>query len=262
MHGDVSLGVPGALGPEAIGALAPHVEQCGFTGIWVNDTPGGDSLAGLAAAGAAAPGLRLAAGVIPLDRRPADDVLAAVRATRVPEDRLTIGIGSGAGRAGALARVREAVAALRAGTTARVAVGALGPRMRALAAETADAVLLNWVTPEHAATQAAELRAVAPGLRVVAYARTVVEDDAREALETEARRYAAVPAYAANFARQGVGPLDTVLPRDDADLAAGVAAYLEGVDEVVLRAITRSGGLDELIGFAETAGAALGLPRR
>jgi hypothetical protein len=88
-----------------------------------------------------------------------------------------------------------------------------------------------------------------------------VADDAREALETEAGRYAAVPAYAANFARQGAQPLDTALPQRDGDLAAGVAAYLEGVDEVVLRAITRSGGLDELIGFAETAGAALGLAR-
>jgi hypothetical protein len=55
-------------------------------------------------------------GVIPLDRRPAEDVLAAIRATGVPEDRLTVGVGSGAGRTGALARVRDAVAARRHAT--------------------------------------------------------------------------------------------------------------------------------------------------
>lgn len=257
MHGELSLGVPGALGPEAVARLAPHVELHGFAALWVNDTPDGDSIAALAAAAAVTTHLRLAAGVIPVDRRSAHDILAAVRSTDVPESRLTIGIGSGAARAGALGRVRDAVGVLRDGTRAAVVVGALGPRMRALGAEVADGVLLNWVTPRDAAAQARELRAVrSPAPRVLVYTRTVVDDAARPALEAEAARYGSIGAYAANFARMGVRPIDATLPVPGEDLGSGVRRYLEGVDELVLRAVTPSGSVDELLPFVAAAAAA------
>lgn len=254
MHGEVSIGVPGALGPGGVARLAPHVELHGFASLWVNDTPDGDSLAALAAAAAVTTHLRLAAGVIPVDRRPARDILAGIRSTGLPEARLTIGIGSGAVKAGALARVREAAAALREGSAAAVVVGALGPRMRALGAEASDGVLLNWVTPGDAAQQAREIRAAhVPAPRVLVYARTIVDQAARPALEDEAARYGSIGAYAANFARMGVRPIETTLPPADGDLAAGIRDYLAGVDELVLRAVTPTGSVDDLLRFVETA---------
>jgi alkanesulfonate monooxygenase SsuD/methylene tetrahydromethanopterin reductase-like flavin-dependent oxidoreductase (luciferase family) len=256
MHGEISIGVPGALGPEGVALLAPHVERHGFAALWVNDTPDGDALAALAAAAAVTTHLRLAAGVIPVDRRPASAILDAVRSTGLPDSRLTIGIGSGASRVGALARVRDAATALHEGSGAAVVVGALGPRMRALAAEVADGVLLNWVTARDAAEQARELRAArTPAPRVLAYARTVVDDAARPALEAEAARYDSIGAYAANFARMGVRAIDTTLPAAGEDLATGVRNHLAGVDELVLRAVTPTGSVDELVRFVETAAA-------
>ena len=80
---------------------------------------------------------------------------------------------------------------------------------------------------------------------------------ARPMLEREAAQYATYPAYAANFERLGVGAMDTTLPRADGDLGSGVAAY-GAVDELVLRAITPTGSLDELLAFVDRAAEQLG----
>jgi hypothetical protein len=117
-------------------------------------------------------------------------------------------------------------------------------------------VLLNWVTPSEAARQAREIRAVrSPTPRVLVYARTVVDDAARPVLEAEAARYGSIGAYAENFARMGVRPIETTLPVDGEELAAGVRSYLAGVDELVLRAVTPTGSVDDLLRFVETAAA-------
>ena len=257
MRTEVSIGVPGALGPEAVRVLAPRIEAAGFAGLWLNDSPQGDSLAGLAAAAEATGHLRLATGVIPVDRRPGPALLEDLRASGVPEARLTLGVGSGALRRGAVDAVAEAVGILRQGTSAALVVGALGPRMRRLAAEQADGALLSWLPAAVAAEQAAELReagvaAQGEAPRAALYVRTIVEEDARPVLEREAAQYASYPAYAANFARLGVEAIDTTLPRAGEGLAAGVASY-RGVDELVLRAITPTGSLDDLLAFVDRA---------
>ncbi|RIX27591.1 LLM class flavin-dependent oxidoreductase [Amnibacterium setariae] len=255
---EVSIGVPGAIGEAATRVLAPRVEAAGFAGLWLNDSPQGDSLAGLAAAAEATEHLRLATGVIPVDRRPGPALLEDLARTGVPQQRLTLGIGSGQLRTGALRAVGEAVDLLRAETGAAIVVGALGPRMRALAAERSDGALLSWLPPQAAAEQAAELRelgrrAQGEAPRIALYARAIVDEAARPVLEREAAQYAAYPAYAANFTRLGVDALDTVLPRAGGDLAAGVAAYDGAVDELVLRAITPTGSLDDLLAFVDRA---------
>jgi alkanesulfonate monooxygenase SsuD/methylene tetrahydromethanopterin reductase-like flavin-dependent oxidoreductase (luciferase family) len=243
--------------------LAPRVEAAGFAGLWLNDSPQGDSLAGLAAAAEATRHLRLATGVIPVDRRPGERILEDLARTGVPEARLTLGIGSGQLRAGALDAVARAVVVLREGTRCAVVVGALGPRMRRLGAEHADGLLLSWLPPAVAAEQAEAARAAGRAAqgeapRVVLYARTVVDEAARPALEREAAQYASYPSYAANLARIGAEAIDTTLPRAGADLATGVAAYRDGVDELVLRAITPTGSLDDLLAFVDRAAEALG----
>lgn len=262
MTADVSIGVPGALGPDAVRLLAPRIEAAGFAGIWLNDTPQGDSLAGLTAAAEVTTHLRLGTGVIPVDRRPGPAILEALRRTGVPEARLTLGIGSGQLRKGAVDAVAEAVAVLRQGSRAAVVVGALGPRMRRLGAEHADGVLLSWLTPAVAAEQATELRAVGTDAqgerpRIALYARTIVDEAARPVLERESEQYGSYPAYAANFARLGIRPIDTTLAPVDGGLAAGVAAYRAAVDELVLRAITPTGSLDDLLAFVDRAAALL-----
>lgn len=259
-RGTVSIGIAGALGPEAAAVIAPAVERAGFHALWVNDTPGADSLAVLAAAAAVTETLVLATGVIPVDRRDGHAIAADIARLGLPGDRLVIGIGSGGARVGALALVGDAVDELRAETPARILVGALGPRMRRLAAQRAHGALLSWLTPAIAAAQATQLRAASPDGSAYAalYARTAVDPAAHDRRDSEAHRYAGYPAYAANFARLGMAPLDTVLPLPEDDgIGPGVTAYTAGVDELVLRAITPSDTIDDYLRFIEGARAAL-----
>ncbi len=189
--------------------------------------------------------LGLGTGIIPLDRRPAGSLDLA----GLPTDRLTLGIGSGAPE-GALARVLDALEELSASTSARIVLGALGPRMRRIAAEQADGVLLSWLTPSDAADAMADLRRDARGRDVtgILYVRTIASDDALPGLEAEAHRYESVPSYAANFERLGIRAIDaTIRVPDD------LVSYTRVVDEVVLRAITPGATLAELEAFVDSA---------
>jgi alkanesulfonate monooxygenase SsuD/methylene tetrahydromethanopterin reductase-like flavin-dependent oxidoreductase (luciferase family) len=243
MGAAVSIGITGRTDAATVRTLAALVERLGFHALWVNDIPGGDSLAGLRVAAEATATLGLATGVIPLDRRP----VGTLDLGGVPADRTVLGIGSGGARH-PLGLVRDGIAALRRATDAAIVVGGLGPRMRRLAAEQADGVLLNWLTPDAAAEATTELRRDAGDrtARSILYVRTIAEDAARPALEAEARRYETVPSYAANFERAGIRAIDATI-----DDPAGLAAF-DVVDEIVLRAITPTGSLAELQRFAET----------
>jgi len=250
MNALVSIGLPGATDHTILEALAPRIERLGFHALWLNDTPGGDALAGLRVVARHTSTLALCTGVIPLDRRPAD----TLDLDGIPADRLVLGVSGGAGR-GAVARLLDGVGHLREATTARIVVGALGPVLRRAAAEHTDGVLLSWLTPAAAEAAMSDLRRDAAGRDVagILYARTIVDEAARNALTAEAERYASVPAYAANFARLGIGPLDTTI-RD----AARLAAYRAVLDEVVLRAITPDGTPAQLEAFVERAARLLG----
>jgi alkanesulfonate monooxygenase SsuD/methylene tetrahydromethanopterin reductase-like flavin-dependent oxidoreductase (luciferase family) len=235
VSGSLSIGVAAAAGADLVARLAPVVEAAGFHALWVNDTPGHDALEVLAAAACGTDRLVLATGVLPVDRRSPDAILARVAELALPDDRLVLGIGSGARSRGALGLVTDAAAALRAGTDARVMIGALGPKMRRAAAEASDGPLLSWLTPAAARAQADEARRSAPGTRVALYVRTAVDPAALPRLVDETDRYAGYPAYAANFARLGIDPTSTVMTPGNA--SGRIADYRSAVDEVVLRAI-------------------------
>lgn len=251
----LSIGIAAAAGADVAGRIAPLLEDAGLGALWVNETPGANALDVAGAAAGVTRTLRVATGVIPVDRRPADEVLADLARLDIPADRLTLGIGSGARRTGALDLMRGAIEDLRAGGAPAIALGALGPKMRRLAAERAEAVVLNWLTPATAADQAAKHHAVDAGGRVVLYVRTATRAEAVPRLEAEAARYGGFPSYAANFARLGFGPLDTAIRPGEA--RERVAAFLDAVDEVVLRAVTPGDDPDDYVRFVEDVIAAI-----
>ena len=236
----LSIGIPGSTDAAIVRRIAPLVEAAGYATLWVNDTPGGDALTTLAVAADVTTTLRLATGVIPLDRLTAGQI--AERARDLPAARLTLGVGSGGARHG-LDLIERSVAELRDAGIPLV-VGALGPRTRALAARIADGILFNWLSPAAADEAMADLRRDAGGraVRGILYARTIAEPAARPALEAEAARYAGYPSYAANFARLGIDPMATTI-----DLGEPAATdVFAAVDELVLRAVTPTGTADEL----------------
>lgn len=256
-RGVVSIGFAGSLGADAVAEIAPAVEAAGFHTLWINDTPDGDALDALAAAARVTRTLHLATGVVPVDRRPAAEIAAEVAALGLPLDRLTVGIGSGMAKEGALARVRDALAVLHEAGIPRVLVGALGPKMRRTGAEHAQGVLLNWVPPVEAHAQAEALHSLAPATHVAVYVRTAITADARERLDAETARYASFPNYAANFARMGVDAADTTI-RDVAALDDAVAAYRAAADEVVLRAIVPDDTIEAYREFVRRTGSGAG----
>jgi alkanesulfonate monooxygenase SsuD/methylene tetrahydromethanopterin reductase-like flavin-dependent oxidoreductase (luciferase family) len=247
-RGVVSLGLAGALGPEAVAEIAPEVEKAGFHTLWINDTADGEALAALAAAARVTERLHLATGVVPVDRRAADTIAAEVASLGLPLDRLTVGIGSGISKEGALARVREAIQVLHGAGVPRVLVGALGPKMRRTGVERAEGVLLNWVPPVEARAQTDALHDISPAAHIAVYVRTAIVPAARPRLDAETARYASFPNYAANFERMGVVAVDTTI-RDVTELGDALEAYTAATDEVVLRAIVPDDTVEAYVDF-------------
>jgi len=227
---------------EVISATAREAEALGYTSFWVNHPGSIDGLAALALAAGQTQRVELGIGVIPLHTRGPESIVEGVRTHTLPLERLLLGVGSP--NPSSLERVRDGVAALRAQLQARIIVAALGPKMCALAGEVADGVLLNWVTPDYARRSADIVRAAAskagrPAPKVFSYVRLAMGAAAAAKLQDEADRYAAIPAYGANFARLGVKPAETGIVADTPQAVASALARWRGaVDEVVLRAIT------------------------
>ncbi len=129
--------------------------------------------------------------------------------------------------------------------------------MRRLAVTASDGVLLSWLTPEVAREQAAEARAAASDAHLALYTRTALDPAARGRLHDEMQRYAAVPSYAANFARQAMAVDETVLDASTQLVSQRLEQYRDAVDEVVLRVITPSDSTEDYIAFIDQARALL-----
>lgn len=230
--------------------LAATVEEAGFASLWTNEASGRDALLTCQAWAAATERLEVGVGVLPLwTRTPAQFAMAAATLQEATAGRFLMGIGVShpgtmepwhgadfrkpltAARelltildqllAGEAADVRGEVlsaARFRLGITPRPApprryLAAMGPRMLALAGESAEGVLLNWAGAEEVARAGGAVRQSAAdhGVatpEVATYVRVAVDEDrdaARAALAREIGRYAALPAYAAHLERQGFG---------------------------------------------------------
>lgn len=247
------FGVAAAVMHDVIGQVAAEAERLGYSSFWANDTPGADGLAALAVAASATSRIRLGVGVIPLDRRPPAEIAADLERLALPQDRLWLGVGSGAGPRG-LELMRAGVADLRSRVQAPVVVAALGPRMSRLAGEQADGVLFNWQIPDVAARSGALVIDAAtaagkPRPALMAYVRCALLPQAEQRLREEASRYASFPKYAAHFARMSLSAFDTAVSGPDAAaLHTGIAAHERVLDETIVRAITAD---DEVEGLLE-----------
>ncbi len=248
----LGFGIVGALDLETVRAIAARAEEIGIHSLWVNDTPGGDSLARLEVAASVTMSLQLCTGVISVDRKPAGQIVREVRKRGLPLERLTIGIGSAAPPS-PLNRIEESLVHLRDGLDAQVVIGSLGPKMRKLGAERSNGLLFNWLPPRYAQETTREMReqAEATGNAPVessTYVRTAIGRDALPRLEEEAARYTAIPSYAANFERLGITAIETAVWGESADaIDSGIAAFDGTVDHVVVRAITPSDDLDHYL---------------
>jgi alkanesulfonate monooxygenase SsuD/methylene tetrahydromethanopterin reductase-like flavin-dependent oxidoreductase (luciferase family) len=243
--------------PEIIRASAREAEALGYTSFWVNHPGSIDGLAALSLAAEQTQRIELGIGVIPLHTRGPESIVRGVRDHALPEARLLLGVGSP--NPASLARVRAGVAELRAHLHTRLIVAALGPKMCRLAGEVADGVLFNWLTPEYARRSAEIVRegAQAAGRRppkTFAYVRLAVGTEAIRRLAEEADRYAAIPAYGANFARMGLKPVETAIAARAAhEVPAALRAWQGAVDEVVLRAITGKETVEENVALVRAA---------
>ncbi|MDI3339272.1 MAG: LLM class flavin-dependent oxidoreductase [Sphaerobacter sp.] len=267
------FGIAAAVPVGVTRATARATEALGYDSFWVNDTPDGDGLAALAEAAQVTTTLALGVGVIALSRRDPASIIAQIygqdpasgRASGggtptspiLPLDRLLLGVGSGTGGPGALARVRDGVRALKEALAVQVYISALGPNMCELAGEVADGVLFNWLTPDYARQSAEWVRASAaragrPTPTLAAYVRVALGDDATARLRSEGDRYARIPAYSAHFARMGVEPFMTAVAGTSADaIREGLAAWDGVLDLVVVRAITAQDTVEETLTLAQ-----------
>jgi alkanesulfonate monooxygenase SsuD/methylene tetrahydromethanopterin reductase-like flavin-dependent oxidoreductase (luciferase family) len=199
---------------------------------------GRDAFVGLAAMFARASGVRGALGVagVPMHHRLVLPLLASTLA-EMSDGRFSLGLGVShpeqTARFGVsfpdkqVDYMRSWVREMKARSADGVSYGrgwpvlmaALGPRMVALGAEESDGLILNWLTPEHAASTVRKVREAGPARtprRVALYLRLMTDDAAR----ADAVRYDAMANYHRNFAAQGISTHEdivtrTTLPRED-----------------------------------------------
>ncbi len=249
------FGIAAATLSSLVAPLAAAAESNGYDTFWVNDTPGSDGFEALRQAAEVTSTIRLGVGVIPIDRRPPDSIVRAIEEKQLPKDRLIVGVGAGAELYGSLDNVRGAVHIIRAEAGVPVAIGALGPKMVALAAKEADAVLLNWLTPRQAKLSTQEVRSRQGEGRhceVIAYVRVALPEGF-EQLAGEGDRYASFPQYARHFSRMQAQPLATCAYGTKEKIQHGLMAFDAEVDETVVRAVSDRETIDAYMGILRTA---------
>jgi len=226
------------------GPVLRQLSELGYGEVWTGEGGAFDAVVPLAAAAAWAPQLHIAAGVLPVyTRGPAVLALTAATLADLAPGRVTFGIGAGspvvveAWNAGTyanpLGRVRDTLRFLRAALAGErvderyetleirgfrlqhppavppaLLVGALRPRMLALAATEADGATVTWCPPDPAARVADAFHSHGGGRLVASLAvcpSTDVEEVRRRARPIIAA-YLTVPAYAAFQRWLGRGP--------------------------------------------------------
>jgi hypothetical protein len=234
------IGVEGDLGPEGVAALAALAEECGYGHFWFNVTSTGiDHIHTLQLACERTRAFDIGTGVFPLDGFPANQMVKALKARDIPLARTIIGIGSGQVRQGALRIVEDAAATLRTAVPGcRIAVGAIGRNMLRLGGRIADALVLNWLTPERLAWAGEQLAAEETHGRrrpaVYLYHRAALGPTAVARIQAEMERYRQYPHHQRHQAAMGSPPLIGVAAQTVDDIEPDLAPY-RMVCDLVLR---------------------------
>ncbi len=277
-----------ALGPDFAVTTARSAAELGYTSFWTAETTGPEAFSLLAAAGAAAPDLDLGTGVLALQLR-TPMVVAMAGATLQalhPDREILLGIGISSPVVAQrwhgqpytdrpLDQVREYVTLVRACLSGekvdfagdfyqvkgfrlgvrlgerrpRIVVGALNPRMLALAGELADGVLLNYLPASHVPWSVEQVRKGGDAT-IYAYVHAGV-CERHEGLANAKRdlySYAVVDSYARNFERAGFGDEVAEIRARFAD--GDRAGAVEAVSDRMVDAI-------DVMGDADTAHATM-----
>lgn len=259
----LGFGVTSTIDLDLVQRIARPVEEAGCTFFWSNDIPGGSSFDVLAAAAGMTREISLANGVVPIERVPPAEWPGRIEKAGLLGDRFWPGIGSG-GIKHPIDQMRAAIDEIREGTGRPVVIGALRTNMRRLAAERADGVLLNWLTPEAAASRRDEMRTVreAAGndrpFMTAAFIRVAIGDDAIARLHHEADKYQGFPSYGKHFEEMGVGAFETAIAAQSPEEAAdGLLPFLDALDHAVLRCVVGEESEAAYLQLVEAAGLAV-----
>jgi probable F420-dependent oxidoreductase len=270
------------LGPQAAVETARLAEDVGYRSYWTAETTGPEAFSVLAAAGAAAPSLDLGTGVLALQLR-TPMVVAMAGATLQalhPERDIVLGIGISSPVVATrwhgmpygdqpLGQVREYVTLVRACLSGekvdfagdhyqvkgfrlgvrlgerkpKIVVGALNPKMLALAGELADGVLLNYLPASHVPWSVEQVRKGGPAeIYAYVHAGICAREEGIELARRDLFSYAVVDSYARSFDRAGYG--DEVAAIREAHAAGDRAAALAAVSDRMVDGIDVMGDAD------------------
>ncbi|MFP5255071.1 MAG: LLM class F420-dependent oxidoreductase [Acidimicrobiia bacterium] len=270
------------LGPQSAVETARLAAACGYRSYWTAETTGPEAFSVLAAAGAAAPSLDLGTGVLALQLR-TPMVVAMAGATLQalhPERDILLGVGISSPVVATrwhgqpytdqpLSQVREYVTLLRACLSGekvdfagdhyqvkgfrlglkqgekrpKIVVGALNPKMLAMAGELADGVLLNYLPASHVPWSVEQVRKGGDA-EVYAYVHAGVceREEGIDLARRDLFSYAVVDSYARSFERAGFA--DEVAAIREAHAAGDRAAALAAVSDRMVDAIDVMGDAD------------------
>ena len=228
---------------------AVELEQLGYTTIWLTGGPL-TNLSQIAEVVRATKTVRVASGIISVDRFGADDVaglFAGLQATH--PGRFIVGLG-GAHGPNPLPTLTAYLDRLDSVPTTSRVMAALGPRMLDLARDRAAGAFPVLVTPEYTARARSRL---GPGATLAIEQLVVIETDlhrARAIARGTLGFLGQVPAYQASFRRMGFTEdeitqladrlVDALVASGDADsVAAAISRQLNaGADHVAISVIT------------------------
>ena len=270
------------LGPQAAVQTALLAEEVGYRSYWTAETTGPEAFALLGAVGAAARSLDLGTGVLALQLR-SPMVVAMAGATLQalhPDREILLGVGISSPVVATrwhgmpysdrpLGQTREYVTLLRAclsgekvdfagdhyevkgfrlgikqgERTPKIVLGALNPKMLALAGELADGVLLNYLPASHVPWSVEQIRSGGDAA-IYAYVHAGIceRDEGIELARRDLFSYTAVDSYARNFERAGFA--DEVAAIREAHAAGDRVAALAAVSDRMVDAIDVMGDAD------------------
>jgi alkanesulfonate monooxygenase SsuD/methylene tetrahydromethanopterin reductase-like flavin-dependent oxidoreductase (luciferase family) len=254
------IGVSAGLETQDARRLAGRCRDLGYASLWSNDEPHAPGLETLAAFRKEAPELQLGVGVLPLHRNPPAKIADDIERLGIDPTNLWIGFGSGTLRP-QLAAVEDAVQELRGllPRGARIAVGAMRPKLCELGGSIADAVLLNWMPPSRAAEAktwvAAGAKRAGRAVPIVAsYVRVALGPEGALQLLSEETFYRNInEGHRRHFADLNV-PVGSVgvSARNRDDMVEKLAPYQEALDLPIARVIAGASSSD-VLAVAEAA---------